>query len=87
MMNSPIGVDKKSVGYYFRIFDLGKNRLQSTDDFIDEIEVRVCFGRSKQQLSLHFNLGRQQREICRDIFARSRPVAECEREWRSDQRC
>ena len=44
MMNSAIGMDKKSVGYYFRIFDLGKNRLQSTDDLLMKLKYEFVLG-------------------------------------------
>ena len=73
-MNSAIGADKKAVGYYFRIFDPGKNGLQSTDDLSMKLMCEFCLGRSKHKFSLSFNPGRRQREICRDVFARSGSV-------------
>ena len=43
-MNSAIGMDKKSVGYYFRIFDPGKNGLQSTDDVSMKLKCELVLG-------------------------------------------
>ena len=77
-MNPAIGMDKKTVGYYFRIFDPGKNGLQSTDDL--SMKLKYEFVLEDQTTIFLYNPGRRQSEICREIFARSRPVAECERE-------
>ena len=87
MKNSAIGAVKRAVGYSFRILDLWKERIAINRRFIDEIEVRVCLGRSKHQFSLYINPGQRQREICRDVFTRRGSVTECERERRSDHHC
>ena len=43
-MNSAIGAVKKAVGYYFRIFDPGKNGLRSTDDLSLKLKYEFVLG-------------------------------------------
>ena len=66
-LNSAIGMDKKTVVYYFRIFDPGKNGLQSTDDLSMKLRYEFVLG-SKKQSSSYYNPRRRQREICRYIY-------------------
>ena len=67
-------MDKKTVGYYFRIFDPGKNGLHSTDDLSTKLKYEFVLGDPNDNFLFFFNPGRRQREICRDVFARNNPL-------------
>ena len=65
VMNSALGMDKKTVGSYF--WDPGMNGLQSTDDLLMKLKYELVFGRSKNN-SLYMSIRDDDKEKSVDIY-------------------